>query len=117
MLSIRLSRVGKPHAPIYRLVVLPKTRDPWAKHVEILGTYNPRTKPKTVEFKVERIKHWLSKGAQPSETVWNLFVDQKIVEGKKRNVTTISTTRRASLNAKKAEATKAQATPAETPQV
>ena len=41
-------------------------------------------KPKVVQFKAERIKHWLSKGAQPTDTVWNLFINQKIVDGPKR---------------------------------
>lgn len=84
MLSIRLSRVGKKHQPAYRLIVLDKKKDPWGDHLENLGFYNPMVKPKVAEFKAERIKHWLSKGAQPTDTVWNLLVDQKIVEGPKR---------------------------------
>lgn len=84
MLSIRLSRVGKKHQPSYRLIVLDKRKDPWGDYLELLGFYNPLAKPKVVQFKAERIKHWLSVGAQPTATVWNLLVGQKIVEGPKR---------------------------------
>jgi len=84
MLSIRLSRVGKKHQPSYRLIVLDKKKDPWGDYLENLGFYNPMVKPKVVQFKAERIKHWLGVGAQPTDTVWNLLVDQKIVEGSKR---------------------------------
>ncbi|MEK7451721.1 MAG: 30S ribosomal protein S16 [Patescibacteria group bacterium] len=88
MLSIRLSRVGKKKAPIYRVVVMPKTRDPWAKTTQNLGNWNPRTKALTV--KPEEVQQWIKNGAECSDTVWNIFIDQKIVEGKKRNVTHIS---------------------------
>jgi len=88
MLTIRLSRVGKKKAPIYRVVVQPKTRDPWAKTVEILGNYNPHSKALAV---VEaQVKHWLEKGAECSDSVWNLFIDHKLVEGKKRGKSHIS---------------------------
>ncbi len=88
MLSIRLSRVGKKKAPIYRVVVMPKTRDPWAKTTDVLGNWNPRTKTLTVN--IEKAQKWIKDGAECSDTVWNVFVDNKIVEGKKRSVTHIS---------------------------
>lgn len=110
MLSIRLSRVGRKNTPLFRMVVMEKTRDPWARHLEILGQYNPRTNPATINLKTDRIKHWISQGAEMSDTVWNMLVDAKIVEGKKRTVTRISNTRAAKLKAK-AEAEK----PAEAP--
>jgi len=103
MLTIRLTRVGKTKQPTYRLIVSEKTRDPWGKSLEILGTYNPRLQPAKVDFKTERVKHWLSKGAQCSDTVWNILLDQKVVEGNKRKVTTISD-RRKERTAKKAAA-------------
>jgi len=87
MLSIRLSRVGKKHQPSYRLIVVDKRKDPWGTYLENLGTYNPLTKPKQVNFKAERIKYWVGVGAQATPTVWNLLVDQKIVEGKKMKAT------------------------------
>ncbi len=59
-------------------------RDPWGRTTEILGHYDPRTKK--AEFKKDRIAYWLSKGAQVSDTVWNLFLPMGLVQGKKRAV-------------------------------
>lgn len=100
MVSIRLSRVGKTGAPVYRVVVLPKHNDPWAIATEILGHYNPRKNPRELVLKADRVKYWIDKGAEVSDTVWNLLIDEKLVEGKKRSVTTISNTRRAKLDEK-----------------
>ncbi len=101
MLTIRLSRVGKKKQPSYRLIVSEKTKDPWGDYLENLGLFNPRTNPATVEFKVDRIKYWLAKGAQTSDTVWNLFVDQKIVEGKKKLKVKLSVKRKEKIAKKK----------------
>lgn len=84
MLSIRLSRVGKKKQPIYRVVVLPKTRDPWGRYTENLGFYNPRTKE--VKLKIDRINYWIWKGAEVSTTAWNLFIANKVFDGAKRKV-------------------------------
>ena len=100
MLTIRLSRVGKKKQPLYRLIVSEKARDPWGDYLENLGTYNPRSNPSTSNFKIARIKHWLERGAQTSDTVWNLFVEQKIVEGDKRKKVKISKKRKEKLAAK-----------------
>lgn len=89
MLTIRLTRVGKKKQPSYRFIVSEKARDPWGKALEILGTYNPLTNPATIKLEKERINYWISKGAQCSETVWNLFVDQGLVQGAKKRVNTI----------------------------
>lgn len=102
MLSIRLSRVGKKKQPIYRLLVTEKSKDPWGKFVENVGLINPLTTPATVDLKTERVKYWLSKGAQPTDTVWNMFVDQKLVEGAKRLKIKISRRRKAKLAKKSA---------------
>lgn len=83
MLSIRLSRVGKKKMPTYRLIVTEKSRDPWGKFLENLGTLDPMAKPKKIAFNVERIKYWMSKGAQPTPTVRNLLIDMKEIEGEK----------------------------------
>ncbi|TAL51098.1 30S ribosomal protein S16 [Patescibacteria group bacterium] len=104
MLSIRLSRVGTKRAPVYRVVVMPKHNDPWAIATEILGHYNPRKNPRELVLNVERVKYWLEKGAEATDTMWNLFVDEKIVEGKKRSVTHISGTRAKKLGDEAAEA-------------
>ncbi len=106
MLSIRLSRVGTRRAPVYRVVVMPKHNDPWAIATEILGHYNPRKEPRELVLNVERVKYWMDKGAEVSNTLWNLFIDEKIVEGKKRNVSHISDTRRVKLATKAEEAVK-----------
>ena len=90
MLSIRLSRIGKKKQPSYRLIVCQKQKDPWGDCLETLGNYNPRTSPKTVEFKVDRVKYWLDKGAQPSDTVRNLLIDLKVIEWAKAKATKIS---------------------------
>lgn len=104
MLSMRLSRVGTKKAPVYRIVVMPKHNDPWAKVTEILGHYNPRKQPRELVLKVDRVKHWLQMGAQPTDTVWNLLIDEKIVEGKKRTATHLTKKRRGKLEEKAAEA-------------
>ncbi len=104
MLTIRLTRVGKTKQPQYRLIVSEKQRDPWGKALEILGTYEPRRTPAFIKFNTERIQYWISKGSQVSDTVWNLFLDQGIVKGDKRKVTTLSKTRREKLAKEAAEA-------------
>jgi len=101
MLTIRLTRVGKPKQPLFRFIVSEKARDPWGKALEFLGTANFRKDPPELTIKVDRVKYWLSKGSQCSDTVWNLFVDQKIVEGAKRKQVKISVRRKEKL-AKKA---------------
>ena len=90
MLSIRLTRVGKKKAPVYRIVVMPKHKDPWAPSTEILGHYNPRKEPVEFIVNADRTKYWLGQGAQATDTVWNLLVDQKVIEGKKRSTSHIS---------------------------
>ena len=87
MLSIRLRRMGKKKQPIYRVIVLDKRKDPWGDYLVNLGTYNPRTKPNTVNLKTDRIKYWLGVGAQPSVTLHNLFIDEKIIDAKKIKAT------------------------------
>lgn len=104
MLSIRLSRTGKRKQPLYRLIVTEKSRDPWGTFLENLGIYNPRVQPTVINFKTDRIKDWIAKGAQCSDTVWNILVDQKVVEGAKRKTARISRKRREKLEKAKATA-------------
>jgi len=81
MLVIRLFRVGKKNQPSFKIVVTDKRSPPRAgRFVEGVGFYNPLTKEKVL--KTERIKYWLSKGAKPSETLYNLLVSEKIIETK-----------------------------------
>ena len=84
MLSIRLSRVGKKKQPTYRVLVLPKTKDPWGDYIENLGFYNPRTKE--INLKVDRIKYWISCGAEATNTVWNLLVKNKVIDAPKKKI-------------------------------
>jgi len=72
VLMIRLSRVGARKQPYYRVVVIEKDRARDGSSVEVVGTYNPRTNPASVDLKRERIDHWVSKGAQMSATVARL---------------------------------------------
>ncbi len=69
MLMIRLSRVGARKQPLYRIVVIEKDRARNGLPVEVVGTYNPRTNPGTIELKRDRVDYWVSKGAQMSERV------------------------------------------------
>ena len=70
---IRLARIGAPKKPYYRIVVIEKDRARNGRPVEVVGTYNPRTSPASVDLKRERIDYWKSKGAQVSETVGKLL--------------------------------------------
>jgi len=71
--KLRLTRVGSKKNPIYR-VVAADTRSPRdGKFIEIVGRYNPQTDPATIEFDEDKVKDWLSNGAQPSDTVKRLL--------------------------------------------
>lgn len=82
---IRLQRVGRKNHAEFRLVVTEKTRAAKSSnYVELLGNYNPHTN--TAQFDTDRVKYWIAAGAQPSDTVHNLLVEKKVIEGKKKNV-------------------------------
>lgn len=70
---IRLARIGARKQPYYRVVVIDKERARNGREVEVVGSYNPRTNPTTIELKRDRIDYWVSKGAQLSETVSRLL--------------------------------------------
>jgi len=85
MLAIRFLRTGKKNQPSFKIVVVEKTKSSTSGlFIEEVGFYNPLTKEKAL--KQDRVKHWLSVGAQPSKTVHNLLVSEKIIEGKKIDV-------------------------------
>ena len=73
MVRIRLRRVGLKHQPIYRIVAadIESPRD--GRFLEILGFYNPRTDPATIQIKEDRLFHWMKNGAQPSDSVQQLL--------------------------------------------
>lgn len=105
MLMIRLQRVGRNKQPSYRLVVSDKRRDPQARHVEIIGVYNPAAAPKVISIKKDRAVYWLSAGAQASATVHNLFVKEGIIAGgKKQRSVFVSGKRQASMQKVKEKA-------------
>ncbi len=72
MLMIRLSRVGARKKPYYRIVVIEKDRARDGRSLEVVGTYNPRTNPATVDLKKDRVDYWTGKGAQLSDRVGKL---------------------------------------------
>ena len=73
MLMIRLARTGARKQPYYRVVVIEKERARNGRPVEIVGTYNPRTNPASIDLKRERIDYWVSKGARMSDRVSKIF--------------------------------------------
>ncbi len=83
MLRIRMMRFGRKRQPSYRVVVLPRgTRSGRSKYVESLGWVDPIAHKNDINK--DRANYWLAVGAQPSDTVWNLFVREGIVQGDKR---------------------------------
>ena len=76
MLMIRLARFGARKQPYYRVVVIEKERARNGRSVEVVGTYNPRTNPASVDLKRERIDYWTSQGAQLSDRVAKLMAKQ-----------------------------------------
>jgi small subunit ribosomal protein S16 len=80
MVRIRLRRVGGKGQPSYRIVAAEKEASRDGRFLDILGNYNPRTNPATIELSEERIYDWLSKGAQPSESVWSIFKSAGLAE-------------------------------------
>src|ERR1700744_6202250 len=76
VLMIRLARVGARKQPHYRVVVIEKDRARNGRSVEVVGTYNPRTNPATVDLKRDRIDYWTGKGAQLSERVGKLMAQK-----------------------------------------
>jgi len=73
MLVIRLRRAGSKNRPFYRVVVTESRSARDGRFVEVLGHYNPRTKPEKLTVDRERLAHWLKAGAQPSDTVRTLI--------------------------------------------
>lgn len=87
MLSIRLQRVGRSKQAYFRLILQEKTANPKSKNLELLGSYDPRTK--VYVLKEDRIKYWLSVGAEATNTVFNMLVDKGILTGAKKKTASI----------------------------
>jgi small subunit ribosomal protein S16 len=73
---IRLARFGARKQPYYRIVVIEKDRARNGRSIEVVGTYNPRTSPATLDLKRDRIEYWTKNGAQFSERVQKLVASQ-----------------------------------------
>lgn len=73
MLCIRMRRTGSKKRPFFRVVVSEARSKKEGEYIEVLGFYNPRTKPAVVEINKERIAHWIAKGARPSDSVRTLL--------------------------------------------
>lgn len=71
--KIRLARHGAKKRPFYRIVAAQNEAPRDGRFLEVLGTYNPLTEPATIEIKVDRVKDWLGRGAQPTDTVRSLL--------------------------------------------
>ena len=85
MLKIRMQRTGRINSPSFRIIVVEHTEGPkTGNFVEKLGTYNPKTKERTIN--ADRVKYWMSVGAQPSDTMHNMLLKLDIIKGKKINV-------------------------------
>jgi small subunit ribosomal protein S16 len=111
MLTIRLFRVGRKRQPAYKIVVTEKKNAPArGRFVEEVGFYDPITKQKNINS--ERVKYWLGNGVQVSDTVFNMFVDEKIVDGPKRPKHSVSKKEQPAEEEKKEE-TKSEEKPVE----
>ena len=76
--SMRLTRVGGRRDPIWRVVVADQRSPRDGRVIETIGRYNPQTDPSTIVLDEERVRHWLERGAQPTDTVVKLLKTQGI---------------------------------------
>ena len=79
VVMIRLARIGARKQPYYRIVVIEKDRARNGRSIEVVGTYNPRTNPASVELKHERVAYWRSVGAQMTPIVAKLVAKNPAV--------------------------------------
>jgi small subunit ribosomal protein S16 len=100
MIRIRLKRIGKKRTPFYRVVVADKPNKRDGRFIENLGSYDPHTNPPSVIIDAEKVKGWLAKGAQPSESAEKILVRAGVMEKKAPVV-------KAKLEVKRAEQAKA----------
>lgn len=81
MVRIRLRRMGAKKKPTYRIVVTHKQAPRDGRFIEVIGTYNPHTDPEDVTIEADRVRHWLSVGAQPSESVERILRRLELIDG------------------------------------
>jgi small subunit ribosomal protein S16 len=75
--SIRLRREGAKNSPYYKVVVADRRSPRDGKFIEIIGTYDPKIPGRNSTLKIDRVEYWISKGAQPSDTVRSLIKKNK----------------------------------------
>ncbi len=84
MVKIRLTRMGDKKSPFYRIVVADERAPRDGRFIDIIGTYNPIVNPAEIKIDAEKAKTWIANGAQPTDTVKALFVQQEIIPAFKR---------------------------------
>ena len=84
MVKIRLTRMGDKKSPFYRIIVADERSPRDGRFIDVIGTYNPLTSPTEIKIDAEKARKWLSNGAQPTDTVKSLFVQQEIIPAGKR---------------------------------
>lgn len=82
--KIRLTRMGDKKSPFYRIVVADERSPRDGRFIDIVGTYNPLTNPAEIKIDAEKAKQWLKNGAQPTDTVKSLFIQQEIIPAGKK---------------------------------
>lgn len=109
MLVIRMQRAGRKNHPFYRIVVAEKARPVKGRFLEKVGHYNPLSQPKEIVLNKERIEHWISMGATPSETTARMFAKNGISAAEKFIPTRIMKPSKAEIKAKAEAEEKAKA--------
>lgn len=84
MVKIRLTRRGKKGQPHYRIIAISARTKREGEALEYLGYLNPQTKPPTIKLEEDRIKYWLSQGAQPTDSVKNILIRNKLIKADKQ---------------------------------
>jgi small subunit ribosomal protein S16 len=103
LLRIRLRRAGKKKQPAYRIVVADSRAPRDGDFVETLGHYHPLNEPSVIVLDADRARHWLERGAQPSDRVWKIFAIQGIADIPPKLQTRIELGRQRAEEAKKAK--------------
>ncbi|MDP2299919.1 MAG: 30S ribosomal protein S16 [Coriobacteriia bacterium] len=109
--KIRLARAGAKKAPFYRVVAADSRAPRDGRFIEILGRYNPRTDPSTIELDLDKVDAWIAKGAQPTETVGKLIAIARNPEAAPP-AKTAPLSKKAAAKAAEAEKKAAEAAPA-----
>ena len=79
--KLRLHRMGKKKSPVYRIVAIDSRKSRDGEYIEQIGFYNPKTEPATIKIDVELTKKWIANGAQPTDTVRDILVNEGIIAG------------------------------------